>query len=164
MHRVDREQTHVASLQQELAQVQSDLAKQAGELSKVRREMEQNGANHDLQLAALNEREERDRRDVDTVALKLAPERVDFEVTRNHSQGLAAGISLRVTGTDVLYRRVSGWMWVMPDRRTIWLRRQGAQEPVVFYGTKDGKRRELVITNVTKNSVSGYLLLPRDAA
>jgi hypothetical protein len=50
----------------------------------------------------------------------------------------------------------------MPDRRTIWLRGQGAQEPVVFYGTRDGKRRELVITNVAKNSVSGYLILPAD--
>jgi hypothetical protein len=54
-------------------------------------------------------------------------------------------------------------MWLMPDRRTIWLKNQGAQEPIVFYGVKDGKKRELVITNVTKNSVTGYLLLPGDA-
>ena len=40
--------------------------------------------------------------------------------------------------------------------------RQGAQEPLVFYGVKDGKRRELVITNVAKNSVTGYLLLPKE--
>ena len=34
---------------------------------------------------------------------------------------------------------------------------------VVFYGYHDSKRRELVITNVSKNSVSGYLLLPADS-
>ena len=160
----DRDETHVAQLQQQLTEVRREMAKQAGELNAVRRDMEQNGAIQDRRLAALNGREELDRRDVDTVALKLNPERVDFEITKNHSQELAPGISLGITGTDVLYRRVSGWMWVMPDRRTIWLRQQGAQQPVVFYGTKDGKRREIVITNVTKNSVSGYLLLPKDAA
>jgi hypothetical protein len=69
-------------------------------------------------------------------------------------------VSLNVKGTDISHRRVSGWMWVMPDRRTIWLRAQGAQQPVVFYGSQDGKRREVVITNVTKDSVTGYVLLP----
>jgi hypothetical protein len=32
---------------------------------------------------------------------------------------------------------------------------------VVFYGYEDGKKRELVITNVTQNSVTGYLLAPK---
>ena len=157
-------QTRMAELQQELTQVRGEMAKQAAELRDVRNEMDQSRARQDQQFVTLNDREERDRRDVDTVAQKLAVERVDFEVTKNHSQVLAAGISLGITGTDVRYRRVSGWMWVMPDRRTIWLREQGAQQPVVYYGSKDGKRRELVITNVTKNSVSGYLLLPRETA
>ena len=51
----------------------------------------------------------------------------------------------------------------MPDRRTIWLKGQGAGEPVIFYGHEDGKKRELVITNVTKSSVTGYLLLPGES-
>ena len=51
----------------------------------------------------------------------------------------------------------------MPDRRTIWLRQQGAQEPVDVYGYTDGKKRELVITSVRKSSVAGYLLLPNEA-
>jgi hypothetical protein len=53
-------------------------------------------------------------------------------------------------------------MWVLPDRRTIWLRGQGAQEPVVFYNNNDGKKRELVITSVTKKSAVGYLLVPEE--
>jgi hypothetical protein len=32
---------------------------------------------------------------------------------------------------------------------------------VDFYGYTDGKKRELVITSVTKSSVAGYLLLPK---
>ena len=90
--------------------------------------------------------------------------RVDFEVDKGRNVELAPGISLEISGTDVAYRRVSGWMWVLPDRRTIWLRGQGAQEPVVFYSTADGKKRELVITSVTEKSAVGYLLLPGEEA
>jgi hypothetical protein len=158
----DTEQTRIASMQHELIQVRSEMAKQAEELSAVRHEMDQSGASHEQRLASLSERQQRDRQDVDAISRKLAVQRVSFEITKNHSQELAPGISLGITGTDVLYRRATGWMWVMPDRRTIWLRRQGAQEPVIFYGVQDGKRRELVITNVAQNSVTGYLLLPKE--
>jgi cell division protein FtsB len=159
----DNEQTRVAELQRELGQVRRDLSRQTEELSAVRRQVEESGANHDRQLASLKDTQDRDRRDVNSLSRKLSVRRVDFEVTKNHSQELAEGVSLGVTGTDVRYRKVNGWMWLMPDRRTIWLKGQGAQEPVVFYGVKDGKKREMVITNVTKNSITGYLLLPDEA-
>ena len=86
--------------------------------------------------------------------------KVSFNVTRNHSRTLAAGISLGIDDTDVTGQRVNGWMWIMPDRRTIWLKDQPAHDPVVFYGYDDGKKRELLITQVTNSSASGYLLIP----
>ena len=86
--------------------------------------------------------------------------RIAFEIRKNHSRELAPGISIGVTGTDAASHRVDGWMWVMPDRRTIWLRDHSAHEPVIFYGHEDGKMRELVITSVAGNSVRGYLLSP----
>jgi len=85
---------------------------------------------------------------------------ISFNVEKNHSRELAPGISLGITGTNVADGRVSGWMWLLADRRTIWLRNQAKQEPVVFYGYRDGKRRELRITKVTPSSVTGYLVLP----
>jgi sortase A len=91
------------------------------------------------------------------------PERggmVSFSVSRNHSQTLAPGISIGIDDTDAANQRVKGWMWIMPDRRTIWLKDQPAHDPVVFYGYEDGKKRELLINQVTNGSASGYLLLP----
>ena len=73
---------------------------------------------------------------------------------------LAPGISLGVTKTTGDHR-VDGWMWVMPDRRTIWLRNQRINDPVVFYGHLDGRKRELLITDITRTSVAGYLYLRR---
>jgi sortase A len=86
--------------------------------------------------------------------------KVSFNVGRNHSQTLAPGISLGIDNTDVTDQRVNGWMWIMPDRRTIWLKDQPTHDPVIFYGYEDGKKRELLITQVTSSSASGYLLTP----
>jgi len=159
----EREQTRIASLQQELNQVRGEMARQSEELSATRRQMEGNGTATERQLSSLRTDQQRDRHDVDAISNGLAVERVDFEVDKGHSRQLAPGISIGLTGTDVQYRRVKGWMWVMPDRRTIWLRDQSAQEPVTFYGLEDGKKRELVITQVTKSSMAGYLILPKGA-
>ena len=160
----ENQQTRIAELERELADVRSQAARQTDDLSEVRSKMEESGATHERQLARLQQSEEANRRDVDAIGHKLAVHRVDFEVTKNHSRELAEGISLGVTKTDTRHRRASGWMWVMPDRRTVWLKGQNAGVPVVFYGHEDGKKRELVITNVTKRSVTGYLLLPGESA
>ena len=95
--------------------------------------------------------------DAKPVKSKVEAKRVSFEIGRNHSRQLAPGISMGVTDTNVYRHRVDGWMWVMPDRRTIWLRDHNEREPVVFYGHADGRMHELVITSVTRNSVKGYL-------
>ena len=93
---------------------------------------------------------------------KEREKKIPFTVTKDHSRQLAPGISLGLTGTDVRDHRVDGWMWLMPDRKTVWLRNQQAQEPVVFYSGPGGKKRELQITAVDQNSVTGFLVLPSE--
>lgn len=97
------------------------------------------------------------------LASKIEMKRLNFEVSTNRSQELAPGVSLRVTKTNVSRKRVNGWMWILPDRKTIWLRDQGAMQPVIYYSSADGRRRELVFTQVTQGGAVGYLLLPADA-
>jgi len=154
---------NLAKLQPEVASLREETTRQAEQLRSVRSDMERDGANRDQQLVSLNQQVGNEARDVEGINNKLAVKRVDFEVTRNHSQQLTDELSLGITGTDVTHRRVTGWMWVMPDRRTIRLQKQAAQQPVIWYGVRDGKRREVVITNVARNSVSGYLLLPAES-
>lgn len=79
-----------------------------------------------------------------------------FSLTKQHSRQLAPGISIGVDDTDPDSQVVKGWLWVMPDRHTIWLKDQPAHQPLVFY--QSGERRELMITRVTDSSVTGYLL------
>jgi sortase A len=88
--------------------------------------------------------------------------RVAFAVSKHHSRQLAPGISVGLTDTDPVTREVNGWLWVTPDRRTIWLRALHVREPLIFYGGADGRIRELVITSVTRSTMAGYLLVPGD--
>lgn len=157
----DADQVQIADLQNEVIQLRKELATETQQLSD---RIAANGAGTEQKIAGLAAAQDEDRKEVDGLNRKLAIRRVDFEVDKGRNMELAPGISLEISGTDVAYRRVSGWMWVLPDRRTIWLRGQGAQEPVVFYSTTDGKKRELVITSVTDKSAVGYLLLPGDEA
>jgi len=157
-------QVNVEKLQTEIAALREQTERQAEQLRTVRTEVERDGASRDQQLVSLNQEVGRQSRDLEGLNNKLSVKRVDFEVTKNHNQPLTDDLSLGITGTDVSHRRVNGWMWIASDRRTIWLRGQGAQEPIVYYGYRDGKRREVVITNVAKNSVSGYVLMPADGS
>jgi hypothetical protein len=172
------DQTQIAQLQQDLTQMRQQASvldqerqrasqqveQQSNELAQVRRDVEETRAGSTEQLAALKRDQDRDRREVAGISNKLAVEKIPFEAGTDHTSELTDGISLHVSGTDVAYRRVSGWMWVASEHRNIWLRSQSALEPVTFYGSQDGQKRELVITNVTKNSVTGYLLLPKQTA
>ena len=153
----DADQAQIADLKNELSRVRDEMAAQKREFTE---RLAENGSATEKELAALQISEDQGRKDVEAINRKLGIRRIDFEVSKGHNTELVPGISLNVSGTDIAYRRVTGWMWVLPDRRTIWLRDQGAQEPVAFYSNADGMKRELVITSVTKSSAVGYLLVP----
>jgi chaperonin cofactor prefoldin len=173
----ESQQTRIEELQRELGEVRSQAPKQADDLAAaVGSKVGEIGATQEREYALpqqseeanrreeTNSREEADHRHIDAFGHKLTVHRVDFEITKNHSRQLTQGISLGVVNTDTLHRSASGWMWVMPERRTIWLKAQNAGEPLVFYDKDDGKKRELVITNVTDGSITGYLLLAESGA
>jgi predicted nucleic acid-binding Zn-ribbon protein len=149
----ESQQTRVARLEQELAEARQENARQAALLQQDRDRV-------DHALTNLDQRVEGDKQELAAVHSRIDRQRVDFEAGINHSRELAPGITLQVNRTNVGYQRFEGWVFLMPDRRTIWVRDQGVQRPVEFYSREDGRPRELVITRVTKYSVVGYLLLP----
>jgi ElaB/YqjD/DUF883 family membrane-anchored ribosome-binding protein len=166
----DADQERVASLEEQLKGVREQADKQAQDVARdlaaVRRDMDEQKALTQRQIADvtdLKQNQQRDRRDFDALNGKLATERVDFEVTKSRQSDIAPGVTLAITGIDIPYHRVNGWIWVLPDRRTIWIRGQSTQQPVEFYSTADNRKRELVITHLTDSSATGYLLQPKPA-
>lgn len=95
---------------------------------------------------------------VKAAPVKPGVRRIPFNIARNKSRQLTPGISLGIDDTDVSGRRANGWIWLTRDRRTVWLKKQRLQTPLVIYGLRDGERYELRLTNITRTSVSGYLL------
>jgi LPXTG-site transpeptidase (sortase) family protein len=82
---------------------------------------------------------------------------LSFMVAQGHSRELVPGkIWFGLSSADVADGSVNGWVWIMPERRTVWLRNVDAHRPVIFF--QNGERRELVITRVARTSASGYLL------
>jgi len=157
----DADRVQIADLQNELSALRNQMVAETEELKD---RLAKSGSGTEGKLAALEAFEQRDRQEMEFLNRQLAVRRIDFEVDKGHNYELAPGISLEISGTDVAYRRVTGWLWVLPDHRTIWLRQQDAQQPVAFYSNQDGKKRELVITGVTHKSAVGYLLLPDDSS
>ena len=100
------------------------------------------------------------RRDLDTLSQQFERRRVDFELAKNQNQEIVPEVALTVTGVDVSYQRINGWLRLAPDGRTLWVRGQGIQQPVIFYTQQDSRPYELVFTRVTENGAVGYLLVP----
>jgi len=139
------ERARLARMQEQLAAVRRDTGNDLGSLS----------AQVTLNEGRLNELD----RELGQQGLR---ERVDFEVGTDYTREIAAGVSLHLTDADVSFQRVKGWVWLLPDRKTLWVKQLGIQQPLRFYrkeGTGDGAH-ELVITRVSKDGAAGYLLLP----
>ena len=155
----DREadQARVARLEQNVNATRAEMAQQIAQLSER--------TNHDLdrldqQVTSLNGDVSHQQRNLDVLETRTGQRRIDFEVSKNHNRDVAPGVSLAVNKTNTAYRRVDGWLWLMPDRRTVWIRGQNVQQPVIFYTRDDPRPRELVFTHVTKDAVVGYVLMP----
>ena len=80
-----------------------------------------------------------------------------FSVTANRKREVAPGISIEVTGTDIHRGTADGSLWLMPDNRRVYFYHQIAGDPLVF--SQDGRRRELLITRVSENTMTASLLL-----
>jgi len=84
--------------------------------------------------------------------------RLVFHVRERNSSVVAPGIMIDLSSIDTHARRVSGWIWVADGRRTILLRNQAVNQPLIFRQYSDGKQRQIVLTSVSKGSAAGYLL------
>ena len=153
----ENDQSRVAKLEKQLDSLRQEYR---GQVVRLEQERDQalDRVNH--QLSGLDQKVQSDSHDLTAVRTQVDRRRLDFEAGVNHTKEIAPGVTLQISHTDVNYQRFDGYVFLMPDRRTIWIRRQSADSPVVLYNKEDGRSRELVITRVTKYSVVGYLLVP----
>ena len=150
LRQVESEQTDQRT---QMARVESNLKQ---DISAVR---EENGSD----LSGVRQQEESNAREVSAISQKLDRDRIDFELAKGQTKELVPGISLRIRGMNPAYQRYHGALWLLQDHRTVWLRDQSVHEPVRFFHKNGGEPYELVVTDVTKKAVVGYLLAPTPA-
>jgi len=156
----DRKQ--IAALNEELIRARQDLAQQSGKVAALQAQMDQNRTQTASQISSLQGEQDRGRHEIGTIQDQLAMDKVPFQASKGQDHELASGVSLHITRTSASRGQFDGWMALQPGQPSIAFHHQSIQEPLVFYGPQDGKRRELVITSVDRNSVSGYLLIPKE--
>ena len=156
-----------STLDARLSKIESDQADQRAQMAAVEANLNQDISTvreeNGRELSGVRQQEGANERDITALSQKLDHERIDFELAKGQTKELLPGISLRIQRMNPAYQRYRGALWLLQDRRTVWLRDQSVHESVRFFH-KDGgepyEPYELVVTDVTKNAVIGYLLAP----
>jgi hypothetical protein len=153
-----------SSLDARLRQVESEEVNQRAQMAQLEANLKQDISavreENGRDLSGIRQQEESNARDVSAISQKLDRERIDFELSKGQTKELIPGISLRISGMNPAYQRYHGSLWLLQDHRTVWLRDQSVHEPVRFFHKDGGEPYELVVTDVTKKAVAGYLLAP----
>jgi len=154
---VASEQARVSQLEQTVASARRQTSQ---EVARLEQDRVGDRAHLSAQVNRLDRQMEGGRSDLAAFARTFDRRRIDFEAGLNHAKEVAPGVNLTVTHTDIGRQRYNGWVFLMPDRRTLWIQGRGLQQPLAFYSGDDGKPREVVITRVTKYSVIGHVNMP----
>jgi hypothetical protein len=164
-------QARTSVLDSRLREVESEQAAQQSELAQAEQ------AEKDLRQEIASVREEAGRgvsgiqqqtedtaRNLGALAQRLDRKRVDFEASKGRTTEIVPGVSLQILGTNSEYQRFRGSLWLLSDRRTVWLNQESVNQPVRFYSKESTDPYELIVTGVRKRSVTGFLMIPAQQA
>jgi hypothetical protein len=173
-----RQQADAARLESEQAQARQQIGAVSGEVSNVKTDV--GGVKTDVaQTKTELQSDEAQLRtmtgDLGVQSGRIATNAQELEVLkhigdRNYYQFTLhrgakptplAGVSLRLRKADPKHARYT--MDVEADDRNIEKKDRGLNEPVQFYTGKNNLLYEVVVNNVEKNMVSGYLATPKNA-
>lgn len=141
--------TDVGGVKTDVAKTQADLATTISQMQSMRGDL--TGANT---LIARNHDE--------LVALEHKGDRNYYEFTldKNHRKPVGT-VSLELRKADSKHSRFT--LWVYADDRRYEKKDRNVNEPLQFYSGKQPALYEIVVNNIGKNSVSGYLSTPKNA-
>ncbi|MBZ5560782.1 MAG: hypothetical protein LAP13_00010 [Acidobacteriia bacterium] len=153
-HRLEKMESSQQAEHETLARLQNDVASARQQVAATP------SPNSGQDYTSLEKQVAQNVSDVHAIQQRLKRQRVEFEAPDRRTYQLAEGIALHVTHTDTRHQRFKGWIRLVPDGRTLWVSNWGAEQPVIFYRQAGDAPCELVVTRVTPNAVTGFVLLP----
>lgn len=153
-----------ARLQQMEAEQKAQQAHLASFEKQFREEMTAVREDAARDLTRVGARIDENARQLHAVEQQQNPQRVEFEAAKDQVQELTPRLHMRITGTNVGLQAYNGWVQLLPEGRTVWVRSQSVNRPVRVYHKEGGQPYEIVITDVGRDFALGYLLLPSSAS
>ena len=153
-----------AKLTAQIGEVSTDLTGAKGDITATKQDLEATKANLTSTMGDLGVQSgliARNQEDLDQ--LKRQGERRIFEIhlTKSKTSSHVGPIQLTLTKTDPKKSKYT--LTVVADDKTIEKKDKTAEEPVQFYVQGTSHPYEIVIFDVTKDKVNGYLSMPKDA-
>jgi len=154
---VGRLRTELAGVRQELASVREENVRQGNQISSQIEQVHQSTRND---LAGLDRRLSSNQVAVNNLGYQVDRKRIDFELQNGRTQQIVDGIYVTIKNTDVERQRVDGWVQIASDGRIVWLRNEGAQNPIDFSSRADARPYQLIFTQIARDKAAGYVLAP----
>jgi len=140
--------TDVAATKTDVASTRSELANTVADLKRVRGDMgvlSDRIATNGTELAALRTLGERNY--------------FEFNIAKSKTPQKVAGVALWLKKTDIRRNRFT--IQVQADDKTVEKRDRTINEPVQFYISKYRQPYEIVVNEITKDHIVGYLATPK---
>jgi hypothetical protein len=137
--------------------VREENVRQTNQISSQIEQVHQSTRND---LSGLDRRLSSNQTAVRALGYQVDRKRIDFELQNGRTQEIVDGIYVTVKKTDVERQRVDGWIQIASDGRFVWLRGQGAQNPIDFSSQADARPEQLVFTRIGRDTATGYILVP----
>jgi polyhydroxyalkanoate synthesis regulator phasin len=83
-----------------------------------------------------------------------------FSAGSGATRQIAPNILLHITRVDPAYRRFDGWLQLADEGKFLWIKKQGVLQTVGFHAGTRRLRHDLIVTDISRDGVSGYLILP----
>ena len=152
--RVAQLQTEVTDLKRQIASAREESSA-TGERIKQLQEQQQASTN---EVSGLNQRMTSNQTAITDLTARVERKRVDFDVTKGKPAEILPGVHFTLKRADQGRQEIDGTLQLSADSPNLSIRDQGVQKPILFHTPGDGKPIELVVTQVAKNRVVGYVM------
>jgi hypothetical protein len=155
---VNQLEEQIAALKQELATVREESSAAADRIKQQLQDEQQVRAST---LSSIDQKMTSHQTALDSVSNRIDSKRVDFALQNNHkTEQIAPEVYLTVRRMDTRKQEIDATLQLSRDSRMVPIRAMGIRSPMVFYTTNDTRPMTLVLTEVAKNRVSGYVMMP----
>ena len=150
----------VIHLQQQVADLQREIATVREEATGKIKELDDAQLTSTRAFSGLNERVTTNQTALSTLVNHVDQKRIDFEVSNRQAKEVAPDIYLTLTHADTRKQEVDATLKLGQDGGYVTIRGQGIRKSVLFHIPDERRPIELVFTQISKNGVSGYLMMP----